>query len=490
MAYNGPSSGSLNVIPLTAIATRGSTKPTIDTGSDGDYALDVNTGLLYGPKDASNTDYPWPVAGSINQGLIWRGSWGYPASYNPGDIVSDSGNQYLCIKPIIVYPQTNVDQYTAGSWSPGDTVTTTDATINGLYMCISATSLTPSNPSLQLLPAASQPWLLYSPSKDWTAVTGSGTFAQKSGALGNWVKLDSTIAVNSTGLSDGDYCSLSVQAASITTAKLADGSVTSAKIVNGTIATADIADGAITQPLLGSGAVGETNISQYLTTATASPSAYFPASKIVSAGTTVSGTAISTTNPAMDAAGSFWYSSRTSNVSTLPAILATSGAAPANQEAFAAKATCLATGNYDKIRCRFTTAGSSLTDVRLCVWNTSGTVLAYSGNLVTSGAVSTTFSNTTGLALNTTLALTLGTKLWLGLVAYGATSPTMPNAQAGSYTTFALADSMPIATTGSVNSEMMTYSRTSTGWTGGTSIPTLTSGGAKFGAPWVELIGA
>jgi len=126
----------------------------------------------------------------------------------------------------------------------------------------------------------------------------------------------------------------------------------------------------------------------------------------------------------------------------------------------------------------------------LCVWNTSGTVLAYSGNLVTSGAVSTTFSNTTGLALNTTLALTLGTKLWLGLVAYGATSPTMPNAQAGSYTTFALADSMPIATTGSVNSEMMTYSRTSTGWTGGTSIPTLTSGGAKFGAPWVELIGA
>jgi len=419
MAYNGPSSGSLNVIPLTAIATRGSTKPTIDTGSDGDYALDVNTGLLYGPKDASNTDYPWPVAGSINQGLIWRGSWGYPASYNPGDIVSDSGNQYLCIKPIIVYPQTNVDQYTAGSWSPGDTVTTTDATINGLYMCISPTSLTPSNPSLQLLPAASQPWLLYSPSKDWTAVTSSGTFAQKSGALGNWVKLDSTIAVNSTGLSDGDYCSLSVQAASITTAKLADGSVTSAKIVNGTIATADIADGAITQPLLGSGAVGETNISQYLTTATASPSAYFPASKIVSAGTTVSGTSISTTNPAMDAQAlrnglNGWS---VPNGQPLP----NASRSAASNSVYLTRFYAPTAITANKISVYVTTASATSTDwFDIGIFSTAGTLLASTGQTTginATGTIIATLGAGTGAKTGSAnYALTAGTTYYIGIM--------------------------------------------------------------------------
>ena len=280
-----------------------------------------------------------------------------------------------------------------------------------------------------------------------------------------------------------------IRDAAVTTAKLADSSVTSAKIVNGTIATADIANNAITQPLLASEAVGEGNISPYITTGTSSPSAYVAASKLVSASTTVSGTSISTTNPAMDAAGSFWYASRTTNCGTVPITIATTGYQPANQDAIGAKATCLATGNYDKIRCKFTTTGSSLTDVRLCVWNTSGTVLAYSGNLVTSGAVSTTFSNTTSLALNTTLALTLGTKLWLGVIVYGATSPTIPSIQAANYGSFALSESLLIATTGSVTSEQMVYSRATT-WTGGTSIPTLTSGGSKFGAPWVELIGA
>jgi hypothetical protein len=92
-----------------------------------------------------------------------------------------------------------------------------------------------------------------------------------------------------------------IRDSAVTTAKLADSSVTSAKILDGTIATGDIAAGAITQPLLSASAVGETNISPYLTTGTLSPSSYLPATKIVSANTTVSGTSISTTNTAVDA---------------------------------------------------------------------------------------------------------------------------------------------------------------------------------------------
>lgn len=256
---------------------------------------------------------------------------------------------------------------------------------------------------------------------------------------------------------------------------------TSTDITDGTIANVDIS---------ASAGIVDTKLNLSAATTNGVTPSSTEANKIVSAGTTVSGTSISTTNPVMDAAGSFWYASRTSNVSTAPIIVATTSYQPANQDAIAAKAMCLATGNYDKIRTRFTAAGSGLTDVRLCVWNTSGTLLAYTTtNLVTSGTVSTTFANTTGLALNTTLALTVGTKLWLGVIVYGATTPTMPTIQAANYGTFALSDSLPIATTGSVNSEQMVYARSTT-WTGGTSIPTLTSGSPRFGAPWVELIGA
>jgi hypothetical protein len=137
----------------------------------------------------------------------------------------------------------------------------------------------------------------------WNSSGGSATVEVKAGgvttakiadaAVTN-AKLDKT--TGSQAVSTG-----AIRDAAVTTAKLADDSVTSAKIVAGTIATSDIASGAITQPLLGTEAVGDGNISPYLTTATNSPSAYLPATKLVSASTTVSGTSISTTNPVVDA---------------------------------------------------------------------------------------------------------------------------------------------------------------------------------------------
>ncbi|NBW22196.1 MAG: hypothetical protein EBR82_81020, partial [Caulobacteraceae bacterium] len=123
-----------------------------------------------------------------------------------------------------------------------------------------------------------------------------------------------------------------IRDSAVTTAKLADSSVTSAKIVDGAVGTAEIASGAITQPLLAASAVGELNISPYLTTATASPSAYFPSSRLVSSSTTSSGTAISTTNPALDAASAIIE--RSNGMWLYPWNLGTSGAATSAQARF------------------------------------------------------------------------------------------------------------------------------------------------------------
>ena len=196
-------SGVFITIPKDATAVAGTTAPTLDTGSDGDLCLDLNSGFLYGPKDGENAAYPWPVAGSIGQKLTWRGSWGYPLSYNPGDVVTAAGGQYLCIRPIILYPgPTGTTSTTVYSWNPGDTVY--DNTLNQFCMCASATTAPPSL-ALGTFPAA--PWVKgYSPEQDWILASTYGY----GGALGSWIQLDSTLGVNSAGLSDGSFARLSV----------------------------------------------------------------------------------------------------------------------------------------------------------------------------------------------------------------------------------------------------------------------------------------
>jgi hypothetical protein len=84
MAYEGPTSGVINIIPRT---NSGSgvyvpVTPSADIGGDGDFAFDQNTNTLYGPKDSTQTN-PWPVSGlSIGNGrYTWRAAWSSANSY-------------------------------------------------------------------------------------------------------------------------------------------------------------------------------------------------------------------------------------------------------------------------------------------------------------------------------------------------------------------------------------------------------------------------
>lgn len=227
MAYDGPLSGVINFIPLQT--GTGSSAPTIELGSDGEFALDLNTGILYGPKDGGNTGYPWPVASRLWQGIVYKGNWGYPTAYKPGDIVVDNGSgtsrQYLCLKPIVIFP-TNVNSGTTGSWIAGDFVY--DTTAAALYICIQDVSTPPSTTPL----GGAGYWLQYSPYQDWQATyTGYN-------ALGNWMELSSVVADTSVGagqLSRWVLASNSVDTAqlynnAVTTAKITDANVTDAKL--------------------------------------------------------------------------------------------------------------------------------------------------------------------------------------------------------------------------------------------------------------------
>jgi len=319
MAYTGPSSGVLNVIPI-ADGAYTPAPPTSDIGGDGDYALDLNTNIFYGPKDSTQTNV-WPVGTRLGGQLVWQGTWSSaspPYYYNTGDVVTDDVDQFVCIKPHTVAFKSS------GPFNPGDFYSSGSFSAGAVYLCIAATSADP--PTQLLSNNLSSYWVQYSLVGD-----ASGTY----GATRNWAKLSGSIQVDSSvtvGLPTSfvlgsnavttanivdrkvtnaklDNTSPTqavstgvIRDGAVTTDKLGTGAVTSAKILDGTIATGDIAAGAITQPLLSASAVGETNISPYLTTGTLSPSAYLPATKIVSANTTVSGTSISTTNPVLDAA--------------------------------------------------------------------------------------------------------------------------------------------------------------------------------------------
>jgi hypothetical protein len=415
----------------------------MDVGSDGEFCLDLNTGLLHGPKDSSNTGYPWPVAGTIGQQLRWRGDWGYPNTYNPGDVVQEGGSQYLCVKPVIVYPS-NVNSSTTGTWDAGSTVY--DTTAGGLYIAVQDAVSPPS--ATAALPII---WVLYSPANDWgiSSVTNIG------GSLGRWVALDRTIQAVSAGLLDGYPTQLAVPAdgitnnelasdavaaaniasnavttakladLSVTTGKLANDAVTSAKILNGTIATADIASGAITQPLLAASAVGETNISPYLTTGTSSPSAYFPATKLVSADTTLSGGAISTTNKAVDGKSLNYGLNGYSAPNGLLLPVGTRSAT-ANQ-VWWTRFYCPADITVTKLACQIATASASATDwVDMGIYSTAGTLLASTGQItgtnVVTALVGTLGAGTGAKAGSANYALTGGTTYYIAAMTSAALS--------------------------------------------------------------------
>jgi len=505
MAYFGPSSGVLNVIPVNDGAYTVA-PPSVDVGGDGDYALDLNTNILYGPKDSTQTN-PWPVGTRLGGQLVWQGTWtsvSPPYSFNTGDVVSDGTNQFVCVKPHTL--QFN----TTGPYNPGDFVLDS-ATV---YLCIAATSATPS--ALNSSNQTSSYYLTYT-----LAADAAGTY----GASRNWAKLSSSINVDATVsvgsptsfvLADGSITNAKLGAAavqnanlykvsgseavstgairdlavttgkladtSVTTGKLADSSVTTAKILDGTIATGDIAAGAITQPLLAAGAVGETNISQYLTTLGASPSAYFPTTKLVSAASTASGQHIGATGGyATNSVEDLWSDSfahaRSSQLSTMPRLLANvGGTSYTTQVPIGVR--CVYTGNqashtFTNARC-FAFATGTVTQFVLAVWSSSGTLLGYTGNLTLSNSALTT--GTLTAASTGSLTLTPGAVYYVGVAMVFSAAPTLMGTNVGRTPVAALA---PV------------LSKTGSGFTSGApgSITDVTASSGTIGAvlPWVEL---
>lgn len=233
-SYTGPLSGPLNVIPLDASALFGSTGPTIDIGNDGEFCLDLNSSLLYGPKDGNNTSYPWPVAGALGQRMSFKGAFSYFATYNPGDVVTDSSSgtsrQYLCVKPVILFPAT-VTSASPGPWEAGTFVIESSV----LYVALNYASSPPSVSSLGA-------WQQYSPYNDWSLSSNNGL----AGPLGNFVELSSTIQADTAG-----YVSrLQVASSSITANELANEAVTAVKLSSAAgaeaVTTGRIRDGAVT----------------------------------------------------------------------------------------------------------------------------------------------------------------------------------------------------------------------------------------------------
>jgi hypothetical protein len=105
------------------------------------------------------------------------------------------------VKPVIYYT-TNVNSSTVGSWNPGDSVY--DTTIGKMCFCVAATDLPPSATTGSF---PSNAWAKdYNPSQDWLF---SSTYGY-GGALGGWMEFDSTLGINSGGLSVGSFTRLSV----------------------------------------------------------------------------------------------------------------------------------------------------------------------------------------------------------------------------------------------------------------------------------------
>jgi hypothetical protein len=132
-------SGFINVVPLVASNTYTPVSPSTDIGNEGDYTLDLNSNILYGPKDSSLTN-PWTIGPKLGGNNTWLGSWyawtsGFVAgtsgtgTFTTGQVVHDSSNSYslaaggapasdnyyVCIKPH-TFTVNNVGPWVAGEY--------------------------------------------------------------------------------------------------------------------------------------------------------------------------------------------------------------------------------------------------------------------------------------------------------------------------------------------------------------------------------------
>lgn len=184
MTYNGPAAGVLNIVSRVVTGT-GAVLPAIpadDFGSDGDFALDMNTNMLYGPKDSTQIVY-WPQSGlQLSSKVLYRGVWNSSNTYNTGDVVAGTGSSdnvvFLCIKPVAY----NTTAWAAGAYPAGSFVTYSSQLFCAV---IDATS-----GDVPLV--ATSVWKTADPYND-------STINYSYAGLGNWVQMSGSVAID-TGL--------------------------------------------------------------------------------------------------------------------------------------------------------------------------------------------------------------------------------------------------------------------------------------------------
>ena len=261
-----------------------------------------------------------------------------------------------------------------------------------------------------------------------------------------------------TAASSSGANSIGIAASAITSTELADGSVIAAKI--------------------GTGSVASSKINSGLTTGAVSPVSGTQSSLLVSASSTASSQAVGatggyTTNKVKDLYADSFAHSRSSELSTMPRLLANVGGSNyTSGSTYAVR--CVYTGNqpshqFSNARC-FAFATGTVTQFVLAVWNSAGTLITngYTNNLTL------TNSALTSGALQATITLTPGAVYYVGLAMVFSAVPTLMGSSTGRAPVVALSPVML---------------KTGTGFSSGApgSISDVAASSTGISLPWVEL---
>jgi hypothetical protein len=166
--------------------------------------------------------------------------------------------------------------------------------------------------------------------------------------------------------------------------------------------------------------------------------------------------------------GEFFDVLRSSEVGTMPRLLAQSAVTLTSGTTYGSVAFARTAGRFTKIRFATGGAGSGVTDLRAGVWNASGTKLTETADLSGSFATNTLFDNQ---ALGGTVTVAEGDQIFLGIGSVASTAISVRGA----------------AALGVVLAVSPALGRAASGLTAGAVLPNLT-GSAGGLAPWVELI--
>jgi hypothetical protein len=183
-----------------------------------------------------------------------------------------------------------------------------------------------------------------------------------------------------------------------------------------------IAAGGITSTEIGTGSVASNKINSNITTGAASPASGTASSLIVSAGSTQSTVAVSSTNTVTDLYSDFFSVSKSSDLATAPRLLASTTANLVSTTQYSGITRCTGkTTTFSNLRAGFTAVPTAWTDLRLAIHDSTGAVVAYTASLTTATGATSVALLTGAIAFNSagssisSITLTAGTTYYLAI---------------------------------------------------------------------------